>query len=247
MNSILTKTGLLFWTLYSGYSGIIWLSRPRDRYRLSQALLQVGVRSVPLVMLIGLFAGAIIAWQAAYQFRGLVSLNLLGGQSARIIVMEMAPVMTAMVIAGRIAAPYASALAGQVASGQTDALKTLGIDPIRILVMPQLLALTLMMPVLSVFSNAMGFVGCWYVSDFFLDIPPATFWGSVQDFFQPADLGGGMIKSLTFGVFMGMITGYCGFNSAFGSPGIRDAGIRAFVYSALMILVSDFWLWFLLF
>jgi phospholipid/cholesterol/gamma-HCH transport system permease protein len=243
----LNRLGLLFFTLYAGYGQIRWLGRQRDKNRLFQELVNAAHRSVPLVMLIGLFAGAIIAWQAAYQFRGLVSLTLLGGQSARIIVMEMAPVMTAMVIAGRIVAPYASALAAKISSGQADALLTLGINPWRLFFMPYLLALTISLPVLSVFSNATGILGCWFVSTYFLDISSGTFWASIQDFFNPLDLWGGMTKSLVFGIFMGMIGGYCGFYSGFGSAGIRDAGTRAFVYSALMILVADFWLWFLLY
>jgi phospholipid/cholesterol/gamma-HCH transport system permease protein len=247
MLPIASKAGLLFFCLYAGFSRINWLNRSRDRGRLLQELVLIAHRSVPLVMLIGLFAGAIIAWQAAYQFRGLVSLNLLGGQSARIIVMEMAPVMTAMVIAGRIVAPFSSSLASKIDSGQADALSTLGIDPWRIFFMPHQLALTISLPLLSIFSNATGIIGCWYVSEFFLDIPAETFWSSIQDFFNPIDLVGGLIKSLCFGLFMGMISGYCGFYSGYGSIGIRDAGTRAFVYSALMILTTDFWLWFLLY
>lgn len=241
------KTGWLLYTLYAGFSRSYWLIRVRDRRRLLLELVQIGHRSIPLVMLIGLFAGAIIAWQAAYQFRGLVSLNLLGGQSARIIVMEMAPVMTAMVIAGRIGAPFASSLAARVSSGQSEALQTLGLDPWRLFFMPFQLALTISLPLLSVFSNATGFIGCWYVSSFFLDIPSDIFWDSIRDFFNPEDLAGGLTKSLCFGIFMGMISGYCGFFSGYGSAGVRDAGTRAFVYSALMILIADFWLWFLLY
>lgn len=247
MHAFPHKLGLLFYALYAGFSRASWLRRGRDRGRLLNELVQIGHRSIPLVMLIGLFAGAIIAWQAAYQFRGLVSLTLLGGQSARIIVMEMAPVMTAMVIAGRIAAPFSASLASRMASGQGDALRTLGIDPWRVFFMPHHLALTISLPLLSVFSNATGIIGCWYVSEYFLDIPGETFWASIRDFFNPIDLAGGLIKSLCFGIFMGMISGYCGFYSGYGSTGVRDAGTRAFVYSALMILMADFWLWFLLY
>jgi phospholipid/cholesterol/gamma-HCH transport system permease protein len=237
----------LCWICYAGFSQVYWLRRTRDRQRLLEEFLHAGYRSLPLVMLIGLFAGAIIAWQAAYQFRGLVSLNLLGGQSARIIVMEMAPVMTGMVIAGRMAAPMASSIAARKATGQLDALTTLGINPFRFIVMPHLLAMTIMMPVLAVFSNTTGIFGCWFVSEYFLDIGTVTFWSSVRDFFNPLDLAGGLLKAFTFGLFMSIITAYCGFYSGFGQMGIRNAGTQAFVYSAIMILVSDFWLWFLLF
>jgi len=247
MKVLLEKTGLLFWFLYAGYSELPWLRRTRDRKRFTDEMIQIGYSSLPLVLLIGLFSGAIIAWQAAYQFRGLISLNLLGGQTSRIIVMEMAPVMTGLVIAGRVAAPYASAIASMRDNGQIDALKTLGINPIRYILMPYMLAISILLPVLTIFANTLGLTGCWFVSGFFLDISSETFWYSVQDFFNPSDLAGGLIKSVTFGIFIGIITGYAGFNSGHGKTGIRDAGTRAFVYSALMILISDFWLWFFLF
>lgn len=241
------KIAQLCWIGYAGFSQIRWLGRKRDRIRLIDELLNTGYRSLPLVMMVGMFAGAIIAWQAAYQFKGLVSLTLLGGQSARIIVMEMAPVMTGMVIAGRMAAPMASSIAARKATGQLDALNALGINPFRFIVMPHFIAMTIMMPVLAIFSNTMGILGCWFVSDYFLNIGSVTFWSSVRDFFNPADLAGGLLKAFTFGLFMSIITAYCGFFSGFGQMGIRNAGTKAFVYSAIMILVSDFWLWFLLF
>jgi phospholipid/cholesterol/gamma-HCH transport system permease protein len=241
------KVARLSLMLYHSFAQARWLVRKRDRQRLLDELIHTGFQSLPLVMLIGLFAGAIIAWQAAYQFRGLVSLTLLGGQSARIIVMEMAPVMTGMVIAGRMAAPMAASIASRKDTGQLDALTTMGINPLRYIVMPHVLAVTLMMPVLAVFSNAMGIIGCWFVSDFFLHAGGAVFWSSIRDFFNPLDLAGGLLKAFTFGLFMSLITAYCGFYSSFGQLGIRNAGTKAFVYSAIMILVSDFWLWFLLF
>lgn len=245
--SIIQSFGLRSWIAYAACSRSVALYRSRDRKRLFLALEQVGYRSIPLVLMIGFFAGSTIAWQAAYQFKGLVSLTLLGGQSARIIVMEMAPVMTGIVIAGRIASPFAAEWATLVSTGQRDALKLISIDPWRFLLMPRWFAICGMMPILMLFSVASGLIGSWVVSHYFLSLSAPVFWGSIQLFFQPADIGRGVLKAACFGLGMACIAGYHGFYSESGSNGIRNAGIRTFVETSIMILVLDYVLWFIMY
>lgn len=218
-----------------------------DRRRVKTQLVNVGVNAIPLVLIVGLFAGAIIAWQAAYQFKGMVSMSVLGGQVARVVFMEMAPVLVAMVMAGRVGASMAAELGTMVVGEQLDALRTLAIDPVRYLVLPRWLAMTLMMPLLNVFAIVMGLGGAFGVATYFLDISFQTFFQSVQDFFLVKDVMGGMIKSVIFGTGIAWIGCFMGLNAQASAQGVGKATIRSFVYAAVYILAVDFLLWIVLF
>lgn len=219
----------------------------RDRRRIIYQLDHVGVNSIPLVLLIGLFAGAIIAWQAAYQFKGMISLSVLGGQVARVVMMEMAPVLTALVISGRIGASMTAEVGAMQISEQVDALRTMGIDPIRYLVMPRFLGLTLMMPILTFFSLLIAVAGAFLVSTYFLEITQQIFFKSVRDFFDYSDLLGGLVKGSVFGMIIALVGCFKGLETQGGATGLGNATIASFVISAISILSADFLLWIILF
>lgn len=219
----------------------------RDRRRLAYQLDHVGVNSIPLVLLIGFFAGTIIAWQAAYQFSGVVSLDILGGQVARVSVMEMGPVLTALVVAGRIGASMTAEIGTMVVTQQVDALRTLAIDPVRYLVLPRVLGLGIMMPVLTMFANVVSIAGAYLVSGFFLDITYQTFIDSIQSFFELRDLMGGLLKACLFGIIISLIGCYMGLSTSGGAKGVGQSTITSFVLAAVFILVGDFLLWLILF
>ncbi|MEM8888307.1 MAG: ABC transporter permease [Bacteroidota bacterium] len=219
----------------------------RDRERLIYQLNHVGVNSLPLVALIGLFAGGIVAWQAAYQFKGMVSLSVLGGQVVRVMMMEMAPVLTALVMSGRIGASMTAEIGAMKISEQIDALKTMSIDPVRYIVMPRFLSMVIMMPVLTFFSIMIAVIGAFLVSSFFLDITYQVFFESVRTFFELGDLVGGLLKGVVFGMLISLIGCFQGMNTLGGARGLGNSTIQAFVISAIAILISDFLLWIILF
>lgn len=219
----------------------------QDRQRVWQQMEQVGVATVGLALLVGFFAGSIIAWQAAYQFTGLASLSILGGQATRVILMEIGPVLTALILAGRIGASMAAEIGTMVVTEQIDALRTLSLNPVRYVVMPRLLALFFMTPCLTIFANLVGIVGAFVVTNLFMELSYETFLSSVKMFFQPFDLWGGLIKAAVFGVLIALIGCYCGLQTEGGATGVGKATVRAFVTCALMILVSDYFLWLILF
>ena len=219
----------------------------RDRKRILFQLEHVGVNSIPLVLLIGLFAGAIIAWQAAYQFKGMISLSVMGGQVSRVVMMEMAPVLTALVISGRIGASMTAEIGTMKISQQINALKTMAIDPVRFLVLPRFLGLSLMMPILTFFSVIIAVLGAYLVSSYFLDITQQIFIKSVRDFFEPRDLFGGLLKGALFGMLISLIGCYKGLHATGGASGVGRATISSFVVSAISILAGDFFMWILLF
>lgn len=225
------------------YSGSIL----RDRQLLFDQMEHIGTDSLPLVLIIGLFTGMVSAWQAAYQFKGLIPFSFLGAAVSRAIFIELGPVLTAIVIAGRVGASIAAELGTMKVTEQIDALESLAISPIRYLAVPRLLAATIMMPILVVFANIIALLGAYLVSNFFLDISTKMFFDSVQQFFHLKDIFGGLFKALFFGSFTALIGVKVGFAATGGAEGVGDATIRAFVLSATMVLILDYTLWMVLF
>lgn len=219
----------------------------RDKRRVLYQLEHIGVNAIPIVLLVGLFAGTTIAWQAAYQFRGMAPLSLLGGQVSRTIMMEMAPVLTALVMSGRVGASMTAEIGAMKVSEQIDALKTMAIDPIRYIVMPRFIGTTIMMPILALFAMTVAIVGAILICMLFLDVTFYTFMDSMRGLFQFKDMIGGLIKALFFGVSISLIGCYKGLVTTGGTKGLGAATISSFVVSAVAILISDFLLWIILF
>ncbi|MFN0200635.1 MAG: MlaE family ABC transporter permease [Bacteroidia bacterium] len=218
-----------------------------DRKRVMAQLEYIGVQAIPLVLLIGLFAGTIIAWQGAYQLRNIASFSLLGGQVCRVIVMEMAPVLTGLIMSGRVGASMTAEIGAMKVSEQIDALKIMSIDPIRYIVMPRFFALMLMMPVLTLFAMMTAIVGSFVISNFFLEITAYNFLHSIKTYFYLQDLAGGLIKSFFFGVIIAWLGCYLGIKTTGGTKGVGESTIQSFVYASISILASDFLLWIVLF
>jgi phospholipid/cholesterol/gamma-HCH transport system permease protein len=219
----------------------------RDRRLILDQMEHIGTNSLPLVLVIGFFTGMVGAWQAASQFKGLISYSLLGSAVSRAIFMELGPVLTAIVIAGRVGASIAAELGTMKVTEQIDALESLAISPVRYLAVPRLLAATLMLPILVIFANAIALAGAYLVSNFFLDISSKMFFDSVQRYFHLKDVLGGLFKSFFFGAFTALIGVKVGFSAAGGAEGVGKATIRAFVLSSTMVLILDYTLWTILF
>jgi phospholipid/cholesterol/gamma-HCH transport system permease protein len=161
--------------------------------------------------------------------------------------MEMAPILTAVVIAGRIGASMTAEIGSMKVSEQIDALRSMAIDPVRYLVLPRFLGLSLMMPILCFFAVCIGMIGAYGVAAYFLDISYQTFFQSVRDFFRVSDLVGGLVKASFFGVLIALIGCYKGLSTSGGAQGVGRSTINSFVNSAVSILIADFFLWIILF
>lgn len=219
----------------------------KDRRRILQQAEMAGTRSVPLILVVGFFSGAIIAWQAAYQIRGLAPATILGGQIMKVIAMEMAPILTALVMSGRIGASMAAQIGSMRISEQIDALQTLSIDPNRYITMPRVAAMLMMMPILTIFSNLCALVGAYLVCNYFLDMTSEVFMNSIRQFLEVRDIVGGLLKSVVFGGLISLIGCHCGMYTTGGSLGLGTATVRAFVLCAVWVLVLDFAMWLILF
>ncbi len=229
-----THSCLLFRIL--SYAGTSY----RDRHLAFQQMMRMGVLSMPLVSIVSLFTGAVASWQAAYQFRGIISLDFLGAAVSAAIFIELSPVLTGLVIAGRVGASIAAELGTMQVTEQIDALETLAIDPVRYLAAPRFTAGWIMLPILVIYSNFIGHLGGFLVAHLMLDVSAATFFSSVQQYFKLLNVFSGLIKALVFGAGTALIGCAIGFRTRGGAEGVGSSTIKAFVFSSAFILVADY-------
>ena len=205
-----------------------------------QNLDRIGIGSIPLVVVASAFTGMVASVQTAYQVRDYVPLDFLGAGVAKAIMIELGPVLTALIIAGRVGAGIAAELGTMRVTEQIDALEVMAIDPVRFLVLPRVLAGIIVVPLLTVLGEAVSIIGAAIVSATFLRISYSTFFHGIRLFFLPLDLWGGLAKSLVFGLVITLIGCHFGFNAERGAKGVGKATTLAVVFSSLLILMFDY-------
>ena len=162
-------------------------------------MMSMGVSSLPLVVVISVFVGAVTAIQAHYQFRGLIPDNYLGTAVCKFIIIESGPVLTALVLAGRIGSAIAAEIGSMKGKEELDAMTVLDLDPLRYLALPRLLAGILVFPMLVVISDCLALLGGWAVGHWNLGLTTATYIHGARFLFNAYDLWIGLAKSLCFG------------------------------------------------
>ncbi len=215
----------------------------RDRKLIIEQMLHVGVNSLTLVSIIGIFTGAVSCWQAAYQIKGLISYSYLGSATTKAIIIELGPVLAAIVLAGRVGASMAAELGTMKVTEQIDALEAMAISPIRYLAMPRIVATTLMLPVLVIYASSIAIMGSYTVATVFLDVPSETFLGAFKKALEVKDIWAGTIKAIFFGISISSIGCFIGFQTRGGAEGVGLSTIKAFVIAAASILMLDYVLW----
>ncbi len=220
---------------------------PKSRKIVFYQMEHIGVNSLPLVLIIAVFTGAVAAWQAAYQLKGIAPLSFLGGATTRAIITELGPVLTGIVIAGRVGASIAAELGTMKVTEQIDALETMAISPVRYLAMPRFFASITMMPLILIFANLIAVVGAFVVSNYFLNVSVAVFFTSVKRYFLLDDFFYGIIKTIFFGGVTSLLGCHIGLRTEGGAEGVGLSTIRSFVVSAATILILDYVLWSLMF
>lgn len=207
----------------------------------------IGVNSIPLVLIIATFTGAVAAWQAAYQLKGIAPLSFLGSATSRSIITELGPVLTAIVIAGRIGASIAAEIGSMKVTEQIDALETMGISPVAYLATPRFVASLIMIPILVLFADAISIIGAYFISNFFLGVSFNVFFLSVKRYFLFSDFMFGIIKGMLFGGVTSLLGCHIGFRTEGGAEGVGLSTIRSFVLSSAIILILDYLMWTLVF
>ena len=203
---------------------------------------QVGVLSLPVVALTGLFIGMVLAVQSYFQFRQIGLESRLGAVINMSLVRELGPVLAATMLAGRVGSAMAAELGTMRVTEQIDALDSMGANPIQYLVVPRFLACLFLIPTLTIMADFMGVVGGYFYSVVILGIDKHHYWYNSQQFVGNYDMFTGVFKSLFFGAAIAMISCYRGFHCTPGAEGVGRAATAAFVYSFVMILVLDLFL-----
>lgn len=211
----------------------IWVPRTFEQAQ------QVGYGSLFIVILVAAFAGGVISIQTGYQFTGNVPLYVVGGIVVQSIVLELGPVLTGLILAGRIGARYAAELGTMRVTEQIDALESLGRSPFSHLLLPRILAGTVMLPLLVVFADLTGILTGWYFARLSLGLTNAEFVKGAQFFFQSWDLWYSLIKSTFFGIAVTVIPCYLGFSTQQGAEGVGRATTTAVVSASVLILFLD--------
>ena len=213
-----------------------WQFRPKD---LSRVMADCSARAVPIVTVVNLLVGAILAFVGAVQLvkfgAGIYVADLVGIAVAR----EMAAIITAVVMAGRTGAAFAAELATMQANEEIDALEVLGLNAVDFLVLPRVLALLLMMPLLYVYGCITGLIGGMVVASGMLDISSAAYLDRTVLALDWSHLGLGMSKSLVFGALIGMVGSYCGLYAERNAAGVGVATTNSVVVSIVGIIVLD--------
>ncbi|MFO7652836.1 MAG: ABC transporter permease [Candidatus Krumholzibacteriia bacterium] len=207
----------------------------------------VAVGSLPLVITTAVFVGAVTAVQAVYQMQAYVPMVFLGTIISKSVFIELGPVLTALVVGGRLTANYAAELGTMKVTEQLDAMEIMAIEPVRYLALPRFLAAVLMLPVITVFANAIAVTGGFLVSILTLDITASTFVEGLRMFWKPSDLISGLLKSYIFGGIIAMSGIYFGMATSGGAEGVGKNTMAAVVASCLSVLVADYLLAALLF
>jgi phospholipid/cholesterol/gamma-HCH transport system permease protein len=203
---------------------------------------RIGVDSLPVALFIAAFTGVVLALQASYTFTGAVPLYFVGTLVGKTMMLELGPVLTGLALAGRVGASMAAELGTMRVTEQVDALETLAFDPQSYLVVPRVLAATLMFPVIVAFAIAIGIVTGWLTSLALLDLSTPDFIKGLKLFYAFKDMWFGLLKSASFGCTIALVGCMVGLATRGGAEGVGRSTTRTVVYSAILILVLDaFW------
>lgn len=235
---LMNLTGsLTLFALRGAYSG---LSLPWYGGQLLRQCVSIGFMSLPVVGLTAIFTGAALALNI-YTGGGRFNAEQIVPQIVALgITRELAPVLAALMLAGRVAATIAAEIGAMRATEQIDAMRTLSTDPFRYLVAPRILAGVATLPLLTAVADAIGIAGGWLVSVLSLQFNPAVYARATMEFLEPWDVTSGLIKAAVFGFIVTLMGCYHGYHAAGGARGVGRAATRAMVWSGVLIFAADY-------
>ncbi len=201
---------------------------------------EMGTLSIPVVMLGGGFIGAVLAVEAYPQFKAIGAGSRIGSVIVISVVKQIGPVLTAVMLAGRLGGAMTAELGTMRVTEQIDAMRVMAADPIRTLVVPRVLACIIMTPVLTVFSDSIGILGGWFISVGVEGVRNYPFWHYAQTGMNMFTVFVGLIKAFFFGVTISSIACYKGFRCGNGAQGVGRACTESFVTGFCVILIANF-------
>ena len=247
---------------YLGRKAITFLNHISSIYRLSQKaaywffiapfkkkflksnhlfiqMVEIGVGSVPIVFMVSLFMGMVLAMQTAYQLQKMGALMYVGSLVAVSMTREIGPLLTAIVIAGRSGSAMAAELGTMKVSEEIDALETIGINPVKFLIVPRVLAILIMLPCLTILADWFGMLGGYIIGVGNLGISSGLYISKTIDALILKDIFTGLIKSVAFAGIIGMVGCYQGFIVKGGAEGVGKSTTTSVVLSTILIILTD--------
>ncbi|HSP05544.1 MAG TPA: ABC transporter permease, partial [Acidobacteriota bacterium] len=209
----------------------------------SQMYLQmdaIGIGSLNIVILTGLFTGMVLALQTALSLDTFGAKNYVGRVVSLSMVRELGPVLTALMVSGRVGSGIAAELGSMVVTDQINAMRAMGSDPLRKLVVPRLVAALVMLPMLTILSDTLGLAGGYLISIVILKISGGLYFQTATDAISIEDIVGEMIKPVVFGFIIAMTGCYMGLNTSGGTQGVGRSTTQSVVVCSVLVLFSDF-------
>lgn len=217
-------------------------SRPRYPNEILAQMDSLGVGSLAIVVLTGMFTGMVLALQSAASLDAFGARPYVGRLVCVSMVRELGPVLTALMVTGRVGSGMAAELGSMVVTQQIDALRVLGTDPLRRLVAPRIAAGMIMVPILTVISDTLGIFGGGLISVFNLKLSWEFYWRSVLGALVPNDLVMGLSKPIVFGFILASVGCHMGLTTSGGTQGVGLSTTRSVVVGSVLILASDFFM-----
>jgi phospholipid/cholesterol/gamma-HCH transport system permease protein len=229
------KITLLLWKALK-----LIFQRPLNLKNILKQMEEVGIKSIPVVLITGAFTGAVLALQSYTGFKRFNAETFVGTVVALSITRELGPVLTGLMVSGRVGSSMAAELGTMQVTEQIDALYTLAVNPIKYLIVPRLLAALIMMPVLVIFADLIGILGGYFVSVKVLLSNPYIYMERTWDYLELNDIYSGLFKACVFGIIIATISCYQGFFTEGGAEGVGRATTKAVVISCLLILIFNY-------
>jgi len=216
--------------------------RPFEGRAILDQLESLGVASLGIVTVTSVFIGMVMAVQFAFGLRKFGGMEYTGRVVGLSVARELAPTLTAVIVGGRIGAGMAAELGSMAVTEQLDAVKALGADPMKKLVLPRLVASIIVMPILAVFALVLGFSGAMFVTDYQFNIPSGFFLQSALGTITMKDFLSGLFKTPFFGAIIALVGCHFGMTTRGGTAGVGNSTTRTVVVISITILIADFWL-----
>ena len=226
-------------------------ARPFYGQDVIQQMDEIGVKSLGIVLLTGLFTGMVLALQSSVQLKTFGATMYIGNLVSASMIRELGPVLAGLMVAGRVGSGIAAQLGSMRVTEQIDALNTLGTDPIKKLVTPRVLAALIMLPVLTVINDFVGIIGGNIIASFVVGLPSAQYWRTVWDQiasdgftgrYFPNDFIQGLSKPFVFGGLISITACYFGLSTTGGTEGVGNSTTRTVVTASILILVVDYFM-----
>jgi phospholipid/cholesterol/gamma-HCH transport system permease protein len=229
-----------------GYGGIFILEVIRSIPQgirlpvLFQQILEIGSKSLFVVLLTGLFTGLVFALESSYAFRLFQAESLIGPSVTLSLTRELAPVLTAIMVTARAGSAMATELATMRVTEQIDALFVMGLSPVNYLVLPRVLASMISLPFLTMFFNTIGYLASYAITIYLVGVSPWDYTQQVLSKVDLKDLYSGVFKALIFGALLALVSTARGYKARGGARGVGVAATEAVVLSCVMILMADY-------